>query len=212
MKHLETPAPSRVIDPALAVTNVPNDILRPQSHGPTGSGHELTGFIHRSELAGSTPPVLRPTSSLGSECGTNPAWGASLSRRCRPTSSGVPLRRLVVGRHQSLPNGKLSTTPFIDYTPPDGGPTTYSGGVWWPWDYVTWRQQFRGKATYYTENFLNSQHEFKFGVQYSEARRKPTWSVDPTGRTAITTTGYFYRSYRDPYNMVESLGPRFLRG
>ena len=56
--------------------------------------------------------------------------------------------------------------PFTDYTPAGGGPATQSGGVDYTWDYVTWREQAKAKATYYAQNFLRSQHEFKMGFQY----------------------------------------------
>jgi len=143
------------IDPALAVTTIPNDSFDIKVTSQLGASNELTGFFHWSEFTYLDAPVsYATTSSLGSEFGTNPAWGASL---VSTLSTNFLLELRYAGWWSDDFN--LSQTgsldePFIDYTPPDGGPTTYSGGLWYPWDYVTWRQQFSGKATLYTEEFL----------------------------------------------------------
>ena len=89
--------------------------------------------------------------------------------------------------------------PFVDYTPPGGGPPTYSGGVIYPWDYITWSQQFKGKVTHYTENFLSAQHEFKFGVQVARGDAATNVSAGPNGTYIYSYYGYQYQVRQDPY-------------
>ncbi|MEE8384667.1 MAG: TonB-dependent receptor, partial [Dehalococcoidia bacterium] len=100
--------------------------------------------------------------------------------------------------------------PFIDYSPPDGGPATYSGGRWYPWDYVTWRQQLNAKATYYAEDFLNSEHEFKFGVQYSRGSAKTNGASGPNG-TYLYHYTYDYYGYEYDY-LIRASGDPYQYG
>ncbi len=165
-----------------------------------GDKNELTVFGHleRWGFPQAPTPFFAP-SALSGERGRNPAWGASLTT----THSANWLSEIKYAGWWSDDIHDSQTgsfdEPFIDYTPPGGGPTTYSGGVWYPWDYVTWRQQLNGKVTAYTEDFLNSQHEFKFGVQYSEGSAKTNVAVGPTGSYLYNYGGYLYRAVQDPY-------------
>ncbi len=90
--------------------------------------------------------------------------------------------------------------PFTNY---DNDPNTFSGGVGpsqgYPWDYVTWREQAKFKATYYAQNFLKSQHEFKMGVQYSKGSAFTNLGIGPNGTYAYQYGGYLYRAVQDPY-------------
>src|SRR5262249_21772304 len=89
--------------------------------------------------------------------------------------------------------------PFVDYSPADGGPTTYSGGVYYTWDYRTWRSTFRAKATNYADNFLGSQHEFKFGVQYSRGSNDSINGLGPNGFYSYNYGGYQYLVQQTPW-------------
>lgn len=89
--------------------------------------------------------------------------------------------------------------PFIDWTPAGGGPPTYSGGAYWPWDYITWSQQFRAKATHYAEDFLNAQHEFKFGVQIARGDAATNVAPGPNGSYTYSYYGYYYKAIQSPY-------------
>ena len=89
--------------------------------------------------------------------------------------------------------------PFIDYTPPGGGPITYAGGVVYPWDYVTWSQQVNAKVTHYTEDFLNTQQEFKFGVQFARGSALTNVAAGPNSSYTYNDYGYTYRAVQTPY-------------
>ena len=135
---------------------------------PFGDPHGVDGFAHHEKwgFPDAPSPFYQP-SALSVERGRNPAWGGGLNWIA---SDKLFLEFKYAGWwsddiHDSQ-TGSFDE-PFIDYTPPGGGPETYSGGVYYPWDYVTTRNQVKAKATYYAANFLKSEHEFKMGVQYS---------------------------------------------
>jgi hypothetical protein len=69
----------------------------------------------------------------------------------------------------------------------------------WPWGYVTWSQQFKAKATHYAEDFLNAQHEFKFGVQVARGDANTIVAAGPNGTYTYSYYGYFFRVRQNPY-------------
>jgi hypothetical protein len=166
-----------------------------------GQKHEVSGFFHWDNW--DSPNTLTPfieLSALPGEGGENPAWGASLTSTISPKLlieagySGWSTTDL----YDSVVGAPLEE-PFIDYTPAGGGPTQYSGGVYFTWDYKTWRSTFRGKATTYADNFLKSQHEFKFGVQYSKGSNDSVNGLGPFGSYQYNYYGYLYKVYQQPW-------------
>jgi outer membrane receptor protein involved in Fe transport len=61
-----------------------------------------------------------------------------------------------------------ATEPFIDYSPPGGGPAQYSGGIIYPWLYDTGTQQVDATLSHFVDDFLQGDHDFKFGVRYGD--------------------------------------------
>ena len=176
--------------------------------GRIGENHEVSGFGHYEnwDSPNLPSPQYADLSALAGEGGTNPAWGGSL------TSTLSQNFLLEVGYSGWWSDdiydsviGTPPTDPFIDYTPPGGGPTQYSGGVWYPWDYETWRSQFKAKATHYAENFLGSEHDFKFGVQYSLGAANTSIAIGANGFYTYnydyygTGYQYLYRVYQNPF-------------
>jgi len=167
--------------------------------------HEVSGFFHWEKWVSpnDSSPYVTP-SATAQEGGNNPAYGVSWLATLSPN--------LLMEANYSgwwsddLYQSQLGVVadPFFDFTPPGGGPTTYSGGIYYPYDYRTSRNQFNGKATYYAENFLKSQHEFKFGVQFStgEAFTKAV-SYGANGFYEYSYnyygTNYLYRVYQNPF-------------
>jgi len=61
-----------------------------------------------------------------------------------------------------------STEPaYIDYSPPGGGPTRYSGGIWWPYSDRPSSDQGSVTVSHFADDFLQGDHDFKFGTQLS---------------------------------------------
>jgi len=83
-----------------------------------------------------------------------------------------------------------STEPaYIDYSPPGGGPTTYSGGVWYPWTYDTSIDQLSVSVSTFADDFIAGDHDFKFGIQASRGE-----SITQT-QVAFGGTYYYHFEY-----------------
>jgi outer membrane receptor protein involved in Fe transport len=162
--------------------------------------YEYSGFGHWERWGSPEIPAPNYTqSALSGERGTNPAWGAGVQ-------TALNDRLLLEFRYAGWWSDDIHDSqtgsfeePFFDYTPDNGGPTTYSGGVYFPWDYVTWRQQVKAKATYYAQSFLKTQHEFKMGLQYSKGSALTNVGIGPNGSYTYAYGDYLYRAVQDPY-------------
>jgi outer membrane receptor protein involved in Fe transport len=94
---------------------------------------------------------------------------------------------------------------YFDYSPPDGGPTTYWGGVVWPWTYDTTLDNASATVTHFADDWLAGDHDFKFGVQIQKGTAKTLVAPSATGvyyyHYAYDYYGYIY----DYYYKVEGL-------
>lgn len=86
----------------------------------------------------------------------------------------------------------LSTPPHYDYNT-----GVYSNGVWWPWKYAVGRDQVNAKLTYYADDFLGGDHDFKVGVQYNRGTSRCHGGYPGGYATAYYT--YEYYGYQYPY-------------
>ena len=174
-------------------TEVKNDRYDIKGSGLIGQKNEVRGFYQYEKWASpdGASPYIAP-SAVYEESGTNDAWGAGITSTL---SDNALLEINYAGwkTHdlQMSPTGDLSPY-FAEYSPPGGGPPVYSGGNYYPFDYFTDRNQVNGKMTYYAENFLKSQHEFRFGVQWSRG------GIDTPG-TAYGADGYYLAHYAYTY-------------
>lgn len=166
--------------------------------GSISEKNEYTGFYHLENWDGGGASPYAPPTALYDERGHNHSWGGGITSTI--SNSLIVEAHYAGWNTKDLQNGvqpnKLD--PFIDETPAQGGPYRYSGGVWYPFDYVTSRHQVNGKATYYAENFLKSQHEFRFGVQWSRGLAD---TLTAAGANGFYTYNYYgiYRAYQEPY-------------
>jgi hypothetical protein len=166
--------------------------------GTLGEKQEITGFFHYEDWGYPWPPSLYyEPSALPDEGGSNPAWGASWTS----TLSENFLLDINYSAWRSDYFFDSSTSslddPVLTRIP---GNTVYSGGVQNPQDKVTSKNQIKGKATYYAENFLNSEHEFKFGVQYSHGSTLTNFGIGPNGfYTVFYMNGNSERTFQDPF-------------
>jgi len=93
-----------------------------------------------------------------------------------------------------------------DYMPAFGGdinkPIHYdlatgvtSGGLWWPWEYIVTRHQANATLSYYAEDFLAGDHDFKIGVQFNRGTSE-AWGGYGGGKV-------YYDYYGENYLMYE---------
>jgi outer membrane receptor protein involved in Fe transport len=135
--------------------------------------------------------VFFAQSALAGEIGTTTAWGLAYQ-------SILTDRTFLETRYSGWKSNDdyLSQTgseqpAFIDYSPPGGGPTTFSGGVWYPWTYDTSTDQASVTASHFADDFLKGNHDFKFGVQLSQG--------DAITQVAPSATGTYYYHYAYDY-------------
>ena len=87
--------------------------------------------------------------------------------------------------------------PFVNY---DAEPTTtYEGGIVYPWDYRTWSNQFNAKVTHYADDFLGTQHEFRFGVQIAQGVAVTGVAAGPNSAYQYQSGGVLYQVIQEPY-------------
>jgi outer membrane receptor protein involved in Fe transport len=174
--------------------------------------HKLDGTLHYEiwECCWFTSPFVGQDATA-SESGVTPSWKVGLTSVFSDTTLlelkyagwwGDDIYKSVTGSQEEA---------FIDYSPPGGGPTTYSGGLWFPWDYFQWTHQANAKVTKYAEDFLNSQHDFKFGVQWGYGTARTDLKLSETGSYVynyiyeydyygtIYEYQYLYRGVQTPY-------------
>lgn len=93
-----------------------------------------------------------------------------------------------------------------DYMPAFGGdvnePIHYdlatgvtSSGLWWPWEYIVTLNKANATVSYFAEDFLAGDHDFKFGVQLSRGTSE-AWGGFGGGKA-------YYDWYGEPYLMYE---------
>lgn len=169
--------------------------------GLIGQKNEWTSFYHFENWNnGGASPFAAPT-ALYNERGKNHSWGGGITSTI---SNKFLLEAHYAGWNtHDLQNGVEPNIqdPFADYTPGDvfTGTYLYSGGVLYPFDYVTNRHQVNAKGTYYAEKFLKSDHEFRFGVQWSRGNADTLTAAGPNGFYTYNYYGYQYRVYQEPY-------------
>lgn len=167
--------------------------------GLAGRNNEWNGFYHHENFAASAEDPRSTFTAMYRPRGHLDSWGGSIT-------STLGNKLLLEARYggwtvPGIQNGAKPNTldPFADYTPPVGG-LVYSGGTVYPWDVQLNRNQANAKATYYAENFLKSQHEFRFGVQWSRGKTDWRTAAGANGFYTYDAYGYTYRVYQNPYH------------
>lgn len=131
----------------------------------------------------------------GSEYGTNPAWGIQLqsvlggdslleARYAGYDGKDNWLSRTGVGREAD---------PFINYSPEGGGPTQFSGNLWYPYIWELSRDQVDVSLSHHTENLLKGDHDFKFGISYGQG------SGDTIVAGGLNGVYYYFYEYSYDY-------------
>ncbi len=81
----------------------------------------------------------------------------------------------------------------------DGDTGVSYNGVWWPWVYEVSRHQAHANLTYFADDFLGGDHEFKVGVQYNRGTAD-TYGGYAGGKAYYTFTYEYYYGY--PYQYL----------
>lgn len=159
---------------------------------------DLTGHYDNWDFP-PNPDEFTAASATTGEQGTTPSWSAKYRQIFNEsTFMEVKYGGWWADDFHLSRTGSLDPA-FIDYTPPGGGPTTFAGGAWWPWKYITWHQQFSADVSSYAQDFMGGDHDFKFGVQYSYGSYDTKVAAGATGTYYYHYYGYYYQGVNDPY-------------
>lgn len=85
----------------------------------------------------------------------------------------------------------------------------YSGGILSWYDGDIWKSQVSGKVSYYADNFLNGDHDFRFGVQYTNAGTDYIYAYTNGVKFYDYGYAYPYAYFQTPYHTggeVNSIG------
>jgi hypothetical protein len=141
---------------------------------------------------------VEPSAAAG-EIGDNKAWGINYqSIFSDRTFFEVRYTGFTVNDDNLSQTGSTEAA-YFDYSPPDGGPTTYWGGVYYPWTYDTTLDQVSVTLTHFADDWLAGDHDFKFGVQASEGVAKTLVAASATGTYYYHLGTYEYYGYDYPY-------------
>ncbi len=148
------------------------------------------------------PPSVSPyvtQSAQAGEKGDNMAWGINYQSIFSDTTF-MEVRYTGFTVNDDWVSETGSTDPaFVDYSPPGGGPTLYSGGVYWPWTYDTTLDQVSASVTHFADDWLAGDHDFKFGVQASKG------TADTI--VAPSANGSYYYHYTYEYDYYGTIYP-----
>jgi outer membrane receptor protein involved in Fe transport len=147
------------------------------------------GYFSKWGYPDPSSPYTTPSASAG-EIGEDTMWGLSYQ-------SIFSDRTFMEVRYTgwSTWDDYLSQTgsteaAYIDYSPPGGGPTLYSGGVWYPWTYDTSVDQVSVAVSTFADDFIKGDHDFKFGIQAGRG--------DNVGKNFTSANGSYYYHYYSP--------------
>ncbi len=152
------------------------------------------------------PSIYYEQSALAGEVGNNTAWALSYQ--------GIFTDRTFMevrytgwkSNDDNLSQTGSMESAYIDYSPPGGGPATYSGGVYWPFRYDTSVDQLSVTVSHFADDFVAGDHDFKFGIQAGKGDAVTQSGASETGNYYYHFTYYGY----DYYYKVE--GTRYYYG
>jgi outer membrane receptor protein involved in Fe transport len=157
-----------------------------------GKNHRLVGSFYYEyfDIPDPVTPYLTKD-SVGAEIGHTPTWNLMYTWLI----SNNAFLDLKYGGWWSDDNWLPISSSLETPSHYDGYTGINSQAVWWPWMYVVSRHQVSTNLSYFAEDFLAGNHDFKVGVQYSRG------TADSHGGY---TGGRFYYDYNGyPYYMYE---------
>jgi hypothetical protein len=153
------------------------------------SGHKLAGSIYWENLEWpESPNYWTAQSSLMVETAETYSWNFLYNWQL---SNSAFLDLKYAGYHTAddyIPvSGDMDTSPYWDWSTGE----ISGGGAWTMWLWTEYRHQAHANFSYFAEDFLGGDHEFKIGAQY--------YKGDSRYAGGYAGEGYFYGGYGLPY-------------
>jgi len=87
-----------------------------------------------------------------------------------------------------------------------------SNGPWWPWDFIMSRNQVNANFSYFADDFLGGDHDFKIGIQFNRGTVE-SWGGYGGGKAYYDYAGYPYLLYEQNINryggLIQNIGAFF---
>ncbi len=149
--------------------------------------------------------IFTTPSAAAGEIGTTTAWGLGYQSIWSDRTFFEARYSGWKSNDDYLSQTASTAAAFIDYSPPGGGPTTFSGGLWYPWTYDTSTDQASANVSHFADDFLGGNHDFKFGVQASFGDAITQVSPSANGSYYYHYTYDYYGTLYEYYYRVDGL-------
>ncbi len=148
--------------------------------------HLLEAKLHYEDYDWAFGDPFQTPDAQESQFGQNPAWAVQLQS---VLSSDTYLEARYAGYNGTdnrLSRTRSTADPFIDVSPPDGGPQRFSGSLFFPYIWELSREQVDVNLSHHTDELLAGDHDFKFGITYGQGEGDTITAGGPNGV-------YYYR-------------------
>jgi len=162
-----------------------------------GKSHRLIGSFYYEyfDLPDPLTPYLTPE-ALGVEKGKNPTWNLMYTWLISNNAFLDLKYGGWWGSDDWLPISSSLDTPSRY----NGDTGINSEGVWWPWKSKVTRHQASASLSYFAEEFLGGNHDFKMGVQYNRGTAENVGGY--TGGRFYYDFSYEYYGYVYEYHYM----------
>ncbi len=154
-------------DPAFPDT-FPSDRYDLKINAALNDRHLLEAKLHYEDYRWALGDPFETPDAQGSEFGTNPAWSLHLQSVLNDDSLLEVRYAGYDGKDNWLSRTRSTEDPFIDYSPPDGGPARFSGSLWYPYIWELSRDQVDVTLSHHADELIQGDHDFKFGISYGQ--------------------------------------------
>jgi len=165
----------------------------------------LDAKLHYEDWVWDDADAYSTPDATGSNNGTNPAWGISLSS----VLGSKNLLEVSYSGYSATQNWESKTgsteDPFEERAPEGGGPWLSSGGLKYPYIWDMFRDQGEIALSTHADDFLKGDHEFKFGVGYGRGEGDTVTAGGPRG------VYYYHNLYTYEYYGYEYTYEYFYR-
>jgi hypothetical protein len=174
----------------------PSDIVFFKLSAQITNKHKLVGSFYYEVFE--EPDIIDPwleKEAAANYGGTIPAWNLIHTWM-------ISNNAYLEWKYSGWISGSTYEPMYSDYDTPghwDWATGVSSQGVWWPWFYDVSRHQANANLSYFAEDFLGGDHDFKIGVQYVRGRTDCQGGY--AGGRAYTDYSYSGQTY--PYYMYE---------
>ncbi|MBN1223089.1 MAG: TonB-dependent receptor [Candidatus Aminicenantes bacterium] len=183
-------------DPDFPSKNKKNEQFIKFSIQPTESHRFVLSYDHQYGYGSYAPSEWQMPETIGAETDPVHAWNAHYTFLISNSAFFELKYSGYWGGSDFLPTPEAVESGASVNNPVhiDLGTGIQSGGVIWPWEYIVTRNTANATLSYFAEDFLGGDHDFKVGVQYNRGTSE-AWGSYSGGKLYLDYYGYNYLRY-----------------